>query len=1389
MSGRNRRPRRGGESGGETPRDIPVVGVGASAGGLEAFSRLLRALPADTGMAFVLVQHLAPSRASALAEILSRATPMKVEEAVDDLAVEPDHVYVIPPGRDMVLQQGHLRLLEQVPRRRSHPIDRFLVSLAEDKGHRAIGVILSGTATDGTLGLEALKASGGITFAQDASAQQGGMPDSAVASGCVDFVLTPEAIAAEIGRIARHPYVAPPQESRGLEAPRSATSAPPDLAQVLRRLQSVTGVDFTNYKTSTLARRIGRRILLRKATGLEDYERILGEDSAEVQALYRDVLIGVTTFFRDPEVFETLRETVIPRMLQERPGKDPLRAWVLGCSTGEEAYSLAMVLTEAAEASNSPSQATIFATDLNGAIVDSARQGTYPETHLHEVGPERLRRFFVEAPGGFRIVRPIRDMCIFAHHNVLADPPFSRMDLVSCRNLLIYLEPVLQQKVLQILHYALKPGGILVLGASEMVGRIGHLFEIEDARNKIFRRRPGPGRVPVLAGPRSVLGLAEPPQERGGPLPSPGPQSRPISGPAPTGRVDIQSESDRLLLSFAPPAVLVDEGVQILEFRGDTSPFLAPAQGKASLSLLKMARRDLVEPLRALLHRARKTMAPARERGIRVRSGEEQAIVDLEVLPLSVQAPGEPSFLVVFRLVATPPVESDRVAHGEGPEQDSRDHAEGLLTRLEQELESTREHLQSLSEQYDSAIEELQSTNEEAQSANEELQSINEELETSKEEIQSSNEELSTVNDELNSRIHELNRLNGDLKNLVSSLHLAVLIVGRDLKIRLVSPVAEALLGVGPTELGRTLAEVSWKFVLPDLGALVSASIESVSVLEREVQSPEGRWYSLRLRPYVTVDSKIDGAVITLIDIDAIRQAREFARNIVETVRDPMVVLDDGLRIRSASRAFFQVFGLAPAATEGRLLFEVCDGSGQVPDLRSRLQVVLRSGAAFDDLPLEFDCPAIGHRTMLLHARRMLEPGVDRPCVLLTMVDVTERRRLEQDLARRVQELAAVDQAKNQFIAVLSHEMRAPLNTTRNWLQILRRPDLPAEKLHRGLEVIERNVSAQTRLIDDLLDVHRMAAGKVTLELAPLSLATLLDSAVEDVLPSAAEKGIALERDLEATNAAVSGDASRLMQVFGNLLGNAVKFTPKGGEIQVALRVTGSVAEVSVTDTGAGINPEAIPHLFELYRQADPFASRSHGGLGLGLAIARQLVLMHGGTISAHSAGRGHGATFLVSLPLAPSGGSPPRTLAEGREPSQPVSLGGLLVLVVDDEPEARESLRRVLEAAGAETVAVGSVDEALETIPRRRPDVIVSDLGMPERDGCDLVRTLRDLPDDCCGQIPAVALSGFSAPEDRERALQAGFQLHMAKPAKPEALIATVADLGRRRRDLLTPS
>ncbi|HZD47110.1 MAG TPA: chemotaxis protein CheB [Silvibacterium sp.] len=849
------------ESANKEPKTgFPVVGIGASAGGLEAFTTLLRALSPNLGMAFVFVPHLDPSRESAFEQILGRETSMRVQTITSEMEVERNHVYVIPPNRVLTIAGGRLCLSERdEPRSPKTTIDIFFRSLAADQGNNAIGVILSGTASDGTLGLTAIKGEGGITFAQDTdSAKYDGMPASAIAAECVDFALPPEGIAAELARIGQHPYVAGPRIETvdGEDGSRNAF-----LSQIFRLLRRATRVDFSEYKPPTIGRRIQRRMALHKLEKISDYVSLLHRDRSEVNALYQDLLINVTCFFRNPEAFDTLKQIVYPAILQARSSASaPIRVWVPGCSTGEETYSHAISLMEFLGEERSEVPIQIFGTDLSEAAIQRARAGLYKESIETDVNPARLRRFFHKLEGGYQISKKIRDLCIFSTQNVFSDPPFSRMDLVSCRNVMIYLSQTLQKRVIPIFHYTLNPTGFLMIGSTEgLLGAGSELFEMADKKQKIYRKKLVT--APIAFG--FHMGHTEPDTD-GMEAPAT-PAKTPDTSKAP---LELQREADRLLLTrYTPPAVVINDQLEILQSRGHTGPFLELPTGKASLNLLKMARPGLLFDLQSAVEEARKKGLESKREKIHMEANGSTKPVTVRVIPFKTPLQEQHSFLVVFEphapdgematVIVSPPRTPVDGEQSDGDKQ---------IGHIKQELAATKEYLQSIIEAQEATNEELQSANEEIQSGNEELQSTNEELQTSKEELESANEELHTVNEEMQHRNELLTQLNNDLTNLLNSVNLPMVMVGGDLSVRRFTPQATATLGLMASDIGRPIPRLKLKIDVANLEQMMLDVIQEVQPKQYRLQDHEGKWCGLRITPYRTLDNRIDGVVLSVLD-------------------------------------------------------------------------------------------------------------------------------------------------------------------------------------------------------------------------------------------------------------------------------------------------------------------------------------------------------------------------------------------------------------------------------------------------------------------------------------------------------------------------------------------
>jgi two-component system, chemotaxis family, CheB/CheR fusion protein len=1008
---------------------FPVVAIGASAGGLEAYKEFFLALPVDTGMAFVLIQHLDPHHESMLAEIIAKSTKMPVEEVKSGVAVRPERVHVIPPNAQMALAGGVFQLS---PRGKTPgqylAVNFFMHSVARERKSGAIGIVLSGTGADGTAGMEEIKAEGGITFAQDpATAKYDGMPRSAIDSGCADFVLAPKAIAKELRRIQHHPYVnlgKPEEEASNAEKPEAeeagaepqdlgltdsdfSTSHARDFSAVLVQLRRAGGVDFSQYKPNTIHRRALRRMLLLKVDSLRDYAAYLKEHPEEGEKLFDDVLIPVTSFFRDFEAFEALKTQVYPAIVKDKSNKGTIRMWAPGCSTGEETYSLAMTLLEFLGDRASSFQVQIYGTDLNEKGIQKARAGIYRESIAEEISPERMARFFVKVDSGYRVNKAVRDMCVFARQNLANDPPFSQMNLVACRNLLIYVQPVLQKKIIPILHYALRPSGFLVLGSSESVSTFPELFSTVDKKNRIYAKRTVTSRVHY-----DFAQSYYPPQSTGRVFPG-----LPTFPSADKNELDVLAEADRVVLrEHAPAGVVINSEMEIVQYRGQTTPYLAAPPGKPSVNVLKLARNGLAIELRSLIAAATKKGGTARKDGIPFEENGRKLRLNLSVAPLGQRQPAEKGarnshfFLVLFDDVM-PPFASIVEATSERRSK-GRNHSDQDARGLKQELVSTREALRSAIEAEDSLKEEFQSANEEILSANEELQSTNEELETSKEELQSANEELNTLNAELRNKNSELHDLSNDILNLLNSTRIPVVMLDLRRHIRRMTPAATKLAKVVPADIGRSFADI--KLTLQesdmtshDLDLQITKVMDSLQPVEREVRDLEGCWHRLSILPYRTQDNKIDGAVLALQDINVVKTANEqlaksaaFFHGIIDTVREPLLVLDHEQRVIAANQSFLDTFEVSLEQTVARTLYELGNRQWNIETLRRLLERVLPEKEVVTDFEVNHNFETLGLRKMLLNARRLAQPDQSQPMVLLAIEDTTKRSEADRDLAR-----------------------------------------------------------------------------------------------------------------------------------------------------------------------------------------------------------------------------------------------------------------------------------------------------------------------------------------------------------------------------------------------------
>ncbi|NOT10412.1 MAG: PAS domain-containing protein [Methylococcaceae bacterium] len=960
---------------------FPIVGIGASAGGLEALENFFRHAPSHSGYAFVLVQHLDPHHDSMLTEILQRTTTMPVVEASDQQLVKPDCVYVIPPNRDMVIIHGKLQLsVPNEPRGQRLPIDAFLRSLAEDQQEHAIGIILSGTGSDGTQGLRAILGAGGITLVQEPStAKYDGMPSSAIRAGYATQVLTVDKMldALHFGARQFAVHTPVPNDLKGAGG----------INRILMQLRNITGHDFSLYKKSTIARRIERRMLQHSIDDTEVYVRYLKENPTEVRALFKELLINVTSFFRDAEAFNMLQKEVLPNLCKDKPEFSQFRVWVAGCATGEEAYSIAIVLKEFMEETHQDFKVQIYSTDLDDKAIDIARAGIYPLNIAQDISQERLRRFFTKEDSGYRIKKEIREMVVFAIQNVIKDPPFTKLDLLSCRNLMIYLESELQNRMITTFHYALKPDGVLFLSPSESIGNHTALFSSISRKWKFYRATHS------IAASRSVMTnilswvdeneIKAPPEET----------------MVKTKESNFAELTRRVLVQcFAPASVVTDLKGDILFVHGDTGNYLRPAPGQASLNVIEMAREGMELELRAAVRVAASEGTPTLNRELQVRSNGGFTTVSLSVRPLPDSTNNQNLLLVSFQDVANALVRKGRKRATKPVE---LSHIE----ELERDLAYLKENYQASLEEQQASNEELKSTNEEMQSTNEELQSTNEELETSKEELQSVNEELITVNSELQAKIEQLAGMQNDMKNLLDNTNIGTLFLDEQLIIRRFTREAITIYRLVPSDVGRPLSDIKSNLVNEELLTSAQRVLETLAPYEQEVCTHTGAWYLLRIQPYRTLENVIEGVVLTFTDISkriaaetAVQLARELAEGIIDTLRQPLLVLDGDLQVISASRAFYQYFKVTTADTVGRKIYDLGNNQWNIPALRELLEVLLPRDQTVEGYRVEHDFPTIGHQKIVVNARRIVGKSREPSLILLTTETVSDESSKENNI-------------------------------------------------------------------------------------------------------------------------------------------------------------------------------------------------------------------------------------------------------------------------------------------------------------------------------------------------------------------------------------------------------
>jgi two-component system CheB/CheR fusion protein len=1376
----------------------PVCALGASAGGVTALQNFFSTVRVDLGLAFVVIVHLAPDHPSALSEILATRTTMPVHQVENSEKLEPNCVYVVPPDRELVIDGDDVTARPfSEPRGRRAPIDMFFRSVADGRGD-GIAVLLSGSGSDGALGARAVKEAGGVIFAQEPSeAEYPMMPQSAIATGVVDFVAPIAEIATRLAEL---------MQSKMALRQISAEDAEQAIRQIIAFLRRRTGHDFSNYKRPTITRRVARRMQVTRQDNFGDYYRYLQSNGKEAHELLSDLLISVTTFFRDPNAFATLAEKAIKPLFDKLDGEASIRVWVVGCATGEEAYSIGILLLEEAARRGVHPAIQIFASDIDDVALATARDGRYPKAIEAHVSEERLRRFFVQDDANYRVGKELRDLVLFASHSALKDPPFIKIDLISCRNLLIYLQRETQRQLCALFHYALKPNGYLFLGSAETVDATPSLFSPIERDARIYLAVGVSEKVaPVLPQLRSELSSPEH-------LPRQRPQIEQTTG--------LGIAHAAALEKHAPPSALVDSSRRILHLSPTVGRFFQPSAGPFSPELPAQVRPELRIDLNFALQCALEHGEPTLTPPIPVAFDGDHRLVVIHVTPLSGGDQMIASQALVFFLdMGTAPL-ADANLEDEGVDRSE-------VTRLRQQLTAAQDRLTSTRREYERAAQDSRAANEELQSINEEYRSTAEELETSKEELQSMNEELQTVNAELKSKLETISSAHNDLQNLVAATEIGTLFLDRDLKIKFFTPQAIEYFNITSADVGRVISDFTHRLVYSGLAQDVVDVLENLIPVDKDIRTIDERWLSMRVRPYRMLDGRIDGVAVTLNDITKLKLAEQgLAAELramtrlqqlstkamqADRLEAPLgIILDAIIELLGADFGTIQLYDetggtlriVAHRGLEKRFLdhFAMVDATSGSP---YGIALAKAERVVFEDVenepalaPSRDESRAAGYRAVVslpLFANSgkivgMLAAHFRDPHTFseheLRLVDICARQAADAISVFLLQQaLRDADHRKDEFLAMLAHELRNPLTPIHNALQILRRASLSVQEVERLHGLIERQASHLIRLVDDLLDVARITRGKIELRRQPMDLNDVIRQAIETTLPLIEAKKQEINASLIQAPLIVDGDFVRLSQVFSNLLNNASKFAPREGRIEVSTTRQGDEVVATVRDNGVGFSAESLVHVFELFNQGDHPSGQGQSGIGVGLALAHGIVDLHGGAIEAFSEGLGKGSEIRVRLRLCDA--SSVVAAAKPQEPAPHQSekrldsrLASQRVLIVDDQQDVSESLAMLVRSLGAEARTAYDGLSALAAFAEFKPDKVIMDLGLPGMDGYELAREVRKLSN---GQkVALIALSGWSQEDVRQRAFKAGCDQFFVKPIDIDDLVNLLASSTR---------
>jgi len=1420
---------------------LSIVGIGASAGGLESLERLFRALPSSPGLAFVVIQHLSPDFKSLMDELMGRYTDLTVRRASNGDHVLPDHVYLLPPGKELEIQDGRLWLFDRPGTGLNLPIDRFFTSLAEEVGDRAIVVILSGTGSDGSRGAKRVHEQGGVVLVEDPdSARFDGMPNAAIQADVADLVMTPEGLATALA-------------GRAFKATGSDREPSDHLGNIFAMLRESFGIDFSQYKISTVLRRIQRRVDLRKHDTLKGYVARLNDDPSELSQLGHDLLIGVTQFFRDPDSWRVLEHEVIPRLVSEADSSRGVRAWVTGCATGEEAYSLGMLLHEEVRRSRPSLPVKIFASDVHRGAIERAGHGIFTDEALRQVGPELRTRYFAErSDGALQVVQALRHSIVFAHHNILRSAPFTSLDLATCRNMLIYFRPPAQSYVLSTLSYGMRVGSALMLGPSESLGTSVSDFEPLDEAHRIYLKVRSTRRVPVLPSTRQ----------------SPAPQGE--RGGAPRREQRLLSYYDAVLDRVMPPAFLLDGKRELLNCFGGSERLLQMRKRRPTQDFVDLVPEQVRLPLAGALARASKQLQTVRFHGLKW--GEEEEVFDLEISNVGT-AERNHAYLILLH----PPRQRERV-EPEPAAIAAVDITHERVRDLESQLENARENLQA-------TVEELETSNEEMQASNEELVAANEELQSSNEELQSVNEELHTVNVEHQGKIREVSDINADMRQLLESTGEAIVLLDEQLYIRRFTSLASTLFNLLPHDVGRPLTNFRHPLHYPELVKDIAACHDRQSTSEKYVSAADGGYYLVRISAYSRDGDKgFRGVVLTIRDLSALREAQkqvELLSSIVESSRDAVIALDPRRRILVWNDAASHLYGYSGAEVVGSA-FDVVVPASRRPELDevfsatspgdphettrlhkngSELEVSSTCSPMYDPdgrvraySMIERDISERKRRERALEQReRLLADMFNNSPDMLASTDVRTGMLLEMNQTIRTQlgyredevrklhftqlyaqesqaqaqrnmdvfratgelrdvemlmlrkdsttfevslsatglrdehghvarsravlrdiserkraerQLASAAQMRERFMAMVSHELRTPMHAIRSAGEVLSNQSLDDAQHQQALQIVQRQSGQMTRLLDDLLDVARITSDKLELAKVPYDLRDAVSDAALALRGRFSERGVELVWNRPDTPLPILGDPARLQQVFTNLLNNSLRHCDQRGRVAILVTRQDGMCGISVQDDGDGIEAEQLTRIFELFAQAPQSIARELRGLGLGLSISQRIIVAHGGTLVAHSDGKGHGAVFTATLPVSAG-----ILLQEERS----LPREHLSIVLVEDQDDSREMLQLVLQTRGHDVVSASDGPEGLEAILRERPDVALVDIGLPGMDGYELAKRVRA---ELANSVKLVALTGYGQPKDVARSNESGFDRHVTKPLATDKLELILREL-----------